>query len=235
MAVNVNEVKEAVETIVRKDQKTTYLSATQFNRYAKLAQLDVINQQRLLFESGTISSDNLHTLKTKTQYNIDYTTGQLTKPSDYLYYVDTIFTKFTVNKRGTEFASKDSVDFVSSGQLGERLDSEFRKVSKGSPIVVEYDTVLQYYPINIGVVELVYIKDPVIPFWNYTVTSNVQTYKESSGGALTNPNDGGTGSTNFDLPVQLKNDLILKICEYFGVSVRQQDLVQSATFLKANQ
>lgn len=222
MAVNVNDVKTLVEALVQKDQKTLYLSATEFNLYAKAAQLDVINNQRMLFEAGSISADNLSDLKTVTDVNVDPDTGQLTKPSDMLYtsamYVNAIYT----NKRGNTDTFKNSVDLIGDAEYANRMASLVSPPTKQRPIAVEYSTYYQLYPYNVGVVQLVYISDPADPVWAYTTSGGFQVY------------DSGN-SVQFELPEQLRNDLVYKICEYMGVSVRQQDLVQSANLLKANQ
>jgi hypothetical protein len=94
---------------------------------------------------------------------------------------------------------------------------------------VEYDTYFQFYPKNVGVIKAVYIRQPLIPFWNWTVSSNIEVYA-ATGGSQTNPNSGVTAgnSTNFELPVQLKNDIIKKVVEYFAMSIRQPDLIQAS-------
>lgn len=222
MAVNVNDVKVLVEALVNKDQKTTYISAANFNRYAKAAQLDIINQQRMIFEAGTISSDDMSSLKVKTQINVDPDTGKFTTPTDYLYLSAMYVNTYNVNKRGDVYPKTNPIEVVSDNELGNRLSSMFETPTRQRPIAVEYDDEMQLYPYNVGVIDLVYIKDPADPTWAFTVSGNVQIY------------DSGN-SVDFEISEQLRNDLVYKICQYFGVTVQQADLVQASQILKANQ
>lgn len=231
MAVNVNDVKQLVEQLANKDQKTGYVTAARFNRYAKAAQLDIITNQRRMFEAGTISSDNLSDLKTRTSLNVDPTDGTLTTPTDYLYFSAMYVNAFYKNKQGKEFDLLNAVEVVPDDQWAQRLSSQIAPPSKQYPIAVEYDGFFTFFPKDAGTVDLVYLKEPLDPWWNYTVSSNVQVYA-ATGGSTTNPNDGGTGSTQFELPEQFRNDLAYKICEYLGITVQDANLFQGQQVLK---
>jgi len=236
MAISTNEVKERVELICAKDQKTIYLNADKFNKYAPLAQDMIITNQRKKFEAGLISSDALSPLKKKTSFNVDPNTGQLTKPSDYMYYITMSKTVFNLNKRGQSEPSVNAIDFVSDNELGERLGNKFKSPTTRFPIVAEYENFLQVYPKTTGVVDLIYLREPLIPFWNRTIVNNEEVYA-ATGGSLTNPNAGVTAgnSTDFDLPYQFKDELIWQIAELLGVTVRQSDLVQAGQALKTQE
>lgn len=222
MAVNVNDVKVLVEALANKDQKTTYVSAANFNRYAKAAQLDIINEQRMVFEAGTISSDNMASLKVKKQINVDTTTGTFSTPADYLYLSAMYVNTYNVNKRGEVFAKTNPIEPVTDSELGNRLSSMFETPTKQRPIAIEYDGSITVYPNNVGLIDLVYIKQPADPTWAFTVSGNVQVY------------DSGN-SVDFEISDQLRNDLVYKICQYLGVTVQQADLFQASQMLKANQ
>lgn len=222
MAVNVDDVKVLVEALVNKDQKTTYLSASRFNTYAKAAQLDIINEQRGVFEMGTPSSDNFSSLKVKKQFNVDTTTGRFTTPDDYLYFSAMYVSTHNVNKRGEVFVKTNPVELISDNELGNRLSSMFEPPTKQRPVAVKYDGEIAIFPKDTGIIDLVYIKQPLPPIWGFTVSGNVQVYEAAS-------------STDFEIPNQLRNDLVYKICQYLGVTVRQADLVQASQLLKANQ
>lgn len=236
MAVNTNEVKQRVELICAKDQKTIYLNADKFNKYAPLAQDMIITNQRKKFEGGLISSDALSVLKKKTQFTVDPTTGQLTKPDDYMYYVTMSKLVFNKDKRGHSESSVNAIDFVSDNQLGERLGNKFKPATDRFPIVVEYEEYLQLYPQTVGTVDLVYLREPLVPFWNRTIVSNEEVYA-ATGGSLTNPNTGVTAgnSTDFELPYQFKDELVWQIAELLGVTVRQPDLVQASQAIKTQE
>lgn len=236
MAVNVNEVKQRVEVICAQDQKTIYLNADKFNKYAPIAQDMIITRQRKMFEGGSISSDNLSPLKTRQTFNIDPTTGRITKPSDFMYYTVMYKTVFSENKRGEGKSSVNTVDLVSDSELGERLGNALKPPTTTYPISVEYEDYIQVYPQTTGIVDLVYLREPLTPFWNYTISSGEQVYA-ASGGTATNPNSGVTAgnSTDFELPYQFKDELIWTICALLGVTVRQADLLQGAMGLNQSE
>tara|TARA_R110000787_G_scaffold20623_9_gene61438 strand:+ start:2812 stop:3525 length:714 start_codon:yes stop_codon:yes gene_type:complete len=231
MSISTDEVKQRVELVSAKDQKTGYLPSSRFNNYAAIAQDMIISELRKSFESGLVSSDALSDLKTRLTINVP-TTGRYAKPSDYLYYSAMYVNILDKNKQGEQFSTSYTVDPVTDSQLGDRRSSMVSPPTKQRPIVIEYNTYLQMYPENTGLVELVYLRQPLIPFWNFTVASNEQVYA-ATGGSETNPNAGVTAgdSTDFDLPYQLKDDLVFTICQLLGVTVRQPDLFQSTQAL----
>ena len=141
-----------------------------------------------------------------------------------------------MNKRGQSEPSVNSIDFVSDNELGERLGNKFKAPTTRFPIVAEYENFLQVYPKTTGVVDLIYLREPLIPFWNRTIVNNEEVYA-ATGGSLTNPNAGVTAgnSTDFELPYQFKDELIWQIAELLGVTVRQPDLVQAGQALKTQE
>jgi hypothetical protein len=236
MAVNVNEVKERTEVVAAKDQKTIYLNSDKYNKYAPIAQDMIISRLRQQFEAGTMSSDALSDLKVKTMYSVDPDTGQLTKPTDYMYFDAAYVNVFNVNKMGEQIVTTNPIDPVKDNELGNRLSSQVAPPTKQRPIIVDYGSYLQFYPYNVGQIELVYLKTPLTPYWNWTVSSNEEVYAASSG-VGSNPNTGAAAgdSTNFELPYQFKDDLIWTICELLGVTVRQPDLVQAGQALNVRE
>ena len=219
MAVNVNDVKQLVEQLANKDQKTGYVTAARFNRYAKAAQLDIITNQRRMFEAGTISSDNLSSLKIRTSLNVDPTDGTLDTPSDYLYFSAMYVNAFYKNKRGQEFDLLNAVEVVPDDQWAQRVSSQIAPPSKQYPVAVEYDGYFLFFPKDTGTVDLIYLKEPADPVWDFTISGNVQVYDAA-------------GSTDFELPEQFRNDLAYKICEYLGITVQDANLFQGQQVLK---
>lgn len=219
MAVNVNDVKQLVEQLANKDQKTGYVTAARFNRYAKAAQLDIITNQRRMFEAGTISSDNLSSLKIRTSLNVDPTDGTLDTPSDYLYFSAMYVNAFYKNKRGQEFDLLNAVEVVPDDQWAQRVSSQIAPPSKQYPVAVEYDGYFLFFPKDTGTVDLIYLKEPADPVWDFTISGNVQVYDAA-------------GSTDFELPEQFRNDLAYKICEYLGITVQDANLFKGQQVLK---
>jgi hypothetical protein len=63
-----------------------------------------------------------------------------------------------------------------------------------------------------------YLRYPKDPKWTYTSLSN--------GEALFN--QGASDYQDFELPQAYETDLIIKICQYAGVSIREAEVVQAA-------
>lgn len=217
MPVSINEIKERVEVIAAKDQKTIYLNAAKFNKYAPIALDKIINEQRRKFEADLMSSDAVSELKVIRDYQVP-SNGRLTKPNDYLYFVNSDVNSFYVNKNKEQVATRNSVDFMSESQYSNRISSRVSPPTKQRPIMKEDNGHFQFFPFNVGIVSLSYLREPNTPVWAFTVVNNEQVY------------DAGN-SVDFDLPYQFKDDLIWSICELLGVTVRQPDLIQASQAL----
>jgi hypothetical protein len=217
MPVSINEIKERVEVIAAKDQKTIYLNAAKFNKYAPIALDKIINEQRRKFEADLMSSDAVSELKVIRDYQVP-SNGRLTKPNDYLYFVNSDVNSFYVNKNKEQVATRNSVDFMSESQYSNRVSSRVSPPTKQRPIMKEDNGHFQFFPFNVGIVSLSYLREPNTPVWAFTVVNNEQVY------------DAGN-SVDFDLPYQFKDDLIWSICELLGVTVRQPDLIQASQAL----
>jgi hypothetical protein len=218
MSINVNEIKERVEVICAKDQKTIYLNDVKFNKYAAMAQDKIIIEQRRMPSKDFTSSDALSDLKINTSVNVDPTTGEYVKPTNFLYYGNMWIQTFQKNKRGKMFNSVNVIDKVEDNELPNRETSLVSTPTESHPIVVEYDTYFKFFPSTVGNIKFTYLKEPATPVWAFTIVNNEQVYDSGS-------------SVDFELPYQFKDDLIWNICSLLGVTVRQADLIQASQAL----
>lgn len=212
MADEINFIKERVEDLGNKYQAFGYLSPDQFNRELKQAQMDEISEQRLKYEIGTISSDNLDSLKISDTISVS-SSGSMTKPADYLFFDSAQYTVFYKDSRGVQKQTQVPVDVVSTNELAERLSSELKPPSRYFPICVLRDEDIQFYPETLGSVKLNYLKLPPDPVWGFTTVSGQPVYDSAT-------------STNVVLPFQLIPNLIRRVCTQLGIQVRQGDIVQ---------
>lgn len=171
MPVSINEIKERVEVIAAKDQKTIYLNAAKFNKYAPIALDKIINEQRRKFEADLMSSDAVSELKVIRDYQVP-SNGRLTKPNDYLYFVNSDVNSFYVNKNKEQVATRNSVDFMSESQYSNRVSSRVSPPTKQRPIMKEDNGHFQFFPFNVGIVSLSYLREPNTPVWAFTVVNN---------------------------------------------------------------
>ena len=101
MADEINFIKERVEDLGNKYQAFGYLTPEEFNREIKQAQMDEISEQRLRYEMGTISSDNLDSLKTTANISVSGS-GVMTKPADYLFFDSVQYVVFYTDSKGIQ-------------------------------------------------------------------------------------------------------------------------------------
>lgn len=209
--INVDLVYKLTHRLLNDNQITDRYPVEDWNRYAILAQLEIVRKLRGLFESTSIISDNIAELKVKKQFNL--TDGKLTKPDDYLYFSAPLTRVWYKDGQGVQRTSQRPVDLVTDNELGDRLNSQFDAPSYQYPIVVDISDYLQFYPTDLTQAELMYIRVPKEPKWAYT---------DVDGEAVYDP----VNSVDFELPQDMTDLLVVTICEYMGVNVKRGDMVQ---------
>ncbi len=85
------------------------------------------------------------------------------------------------------------------------------------------DGFFDVYPTDINNITLTYIKEPLQPWWNYTLSGSTPVFAET-GGTTANPNAGVTPGDSTDFEVQDFEDLVWRICKYMGIEIREADL-----------
>jgi len=212
MADEINFIKERVEDLGNKYQAFGYLTPEEFNREIKQAQMDEISEQRLRYEMGTISSDNLDSLKITANVGVN-TSGVMTKPADYLFFDSAQYVVFYTDSKGIQKQTIVPIEPVTTNQEADRVSSELNPPNRYFPICVLKDTTIQFHPQTLGNVKLNYLKLPPDPVWGYTTVSGQPVYNSGT-------------STNVVLPFQLIPNLIRRVCTQLGIQVRQADIVQ---------
>ena len=212
MADEINFIKERVEDLGNKYQAFGYLTPEEFNREIKQAQMDEISEQRLRYEMGTISSDNLDSLKITANVGVN-TSGVMTKPADYLFFDSAQYVVFYTDSKGIQKQTIVPIEPVTTSQEADRVSSELNPPNRYFPICVLKDTTIQFHPQTLGNVKLNYLKLPPDPVWGYTTVSGQPVYNSGT-------------SVNVVLPFQLIPNLIRRVCTQLGIQVRQADIVQ---------
>lgn len=207
MAIDINFVKQSVELLSNKVQSTGSITITDFNNASQIALFDEIKAQRKQYESNLISSDNLSSLKKVANLQVP-SNGLVTQPSDYLYY-STARVKYFVDNQPKEI----DVDVIKENELGQRLSSQVNPVTKRFPVLVLRNNAFQVYPTDVNYLVLTYIKVPATPVWAYTTSNGRPVYDSAN-------------SVNFELPTELTNDIIYRICQTLGIRIKRQDLIQ---------
>lgn len=219
----VDKVYKAVQQLTNKDQVSGVLTPAEYNKYAEFAQIEWIeekynqpNQQGYEFDYK--NSEDWSPLKKVETISLSGSTA--TKPSDYFYY-SSAFVNYIFKGSGRTAP----VELVRDSEWAERIGSEVNKPSRSFPIMRNMDGFFEVYPSSISNVSLTYIKKPLLPWWNYTLSGSTPTFAET-GGTTTNPNAGVTAGDSTDFIVDDFEYFVWKICKYMGVEIREADLFQ---------
>lgn len=237
----INDAYELLQELANKDEASGYITPEDFNKYAYQAQLEIIGsfynnprgynpqlrEPRKAYDTTQDISDTLKSLKVR-KLLYPNTEGEITEPSDYMHF-SSAMVNFNDLRDGVEVPTTTIVELLRDSELAERLSSEYERPTSKFPVIVQYSTNWQIYPKDIEQVEVTYLKYPLKPWWNYTEVSGRPVFAET-GGITTNPNSGVTAgdSTDFELPEGMIYELVYKLCQYMGISVREADLYQTA-------
>jgi hypothetical protein len=206
--MTIDELYRFVQFIANKDQRG-FVKPSEFNLAATRAQLDIIEEK---FKEKN-SHKNLDDLAPVTEKaTITYsagTNGAFTYPSNFLHFVSMTF-------------NGKSVEIIGHEKLQNVLGSQILAPNADNPVAVMIDEGFEIYDgaseANAGVCVLTYIKEPSAPKWTYTSINGISVYNASAADAQ-----------ELTLPVSTNKDIIHKILEYIGVSLREEDLVQFGT------
>jgi hypothetical protein len=111
------------------------------------------------------------------------------------------------------------VSMVKDEKLSSYLSSDIVTPSMRFPICVFYDQYIQLYPAKSTPVSFTYLREPAKPNWAYTTVNGRPVYDA--------PN-----STNIEAPEQAMNDILIRICAYVGINLREGELEQYAQLEK---
>lgn len=211
----INSVRNTVLSVLNKNNYG-YLSPSDFNLFAKQAQLDLfedvfyeynyqINKENAR-QSGTgyanISKSLSEVIEgfndSSTLQNVSQNTYSL--PDDWYFINDVYYNDKTVEK-------------ISASKIKRLLNSNLTAPTPAFPAYVLRQNVLDAYPSTItgSVIEINYIRYPLVPNWTYNVLFE--------GAPVFNPSQ--VGYQDFELPADYEPDLVNKILQYAGVSIRE--------------
>lgn len=217
----INSVRQTVMNILNKDNNG-YITPDEFNTFAKQAQLEIFNQYFYDFKNSKLKdmkgmetggySDVTKQLDQTIDYfskNVplvyDNISGTFAMPADW----------FLLN---VLYYNGKEVTHVNQEKLYYLLNSNLTAPTTLYPTYVLQGDNLTIYPNSItSNVETYYVRYPYDPKWTYTVVNGSPLFNQSA-------ND----YQDFELTVSDFPKLVIKICEYAGVSIREQEVVQAA-------
>jgi hypothetical protein len=160
--------------------------------------------------------------KVKKQTSISLVSGTATRPTDYLH-----FSHAQANYIFNGVGAVVPIELVRDDEWAERLASEVNRPSRRFPIMRSMDTYFEVFPTSLSNISLTYIKDPLEPWWNYTLVGSTPTFA-ATGGVTTNPNSGVTAGDSTDFEIDDFKWLVWRICLYFGVETENPNTYQAS-------
>jgi hypothetical protein len=224
----INEVRNTVLSILAKDNRG-YVTPFEFNLYAKQAQLEVFERYIYLYSNAIIKQNaRMHgegyaDVPKKLSEVLDtfYKVGTLTYDAPYFEApADSYFIQKLVLNNNKE------IEKVSHTKVLNLLASNLTAPSVAYPVYTLMDndgttasrSNFTVYPNTITTnVKAHYLRYPKEPKWTYTSVG---------GDPLFNPS--AVDYQDFEMPMSDFSDLVVKILQYAGVSIREQEVMAAA-------
>ncbi len=111
-----------------------------------------------------------------------------------------------------------SIDNEISSFLGSSIYAKRIKAKK-YVIAAFYKDHIQIYPKNIGVVDFTYLRQPVSPYWAFTLENGRPVYDAAN-------------SVDLEAPDEVVNEIIMMCASYLGINLREPQLIQYAEQMK---
>lgn len=217
MAINIDTVYKTVLLILNKEQRG-YLTPDEFNKTATQVQLEIfteyfedLNQQLRVPDNDSEYADRIKNLQEKIsifeeQDNCTYSAGYFSMPTN-LYKLGTLIYK-----------DEKEIQQVQPNELLEINLSKLTKPTELWPVFNYGKFKAKVYPATIiADVSATYVRKPLDPKWNFTVSSPNYQYIFSP-----------STSINFELHETEQTNVITKILLYSGVIVKDPQIVQIA-------
>lgn len=217
----VNSVYNTVLNIVAKE-RNGFITPEEFNSFAKQAQLELFQQYFYDFQKAKIS--DLKGMETSGYSDItkqiDQTIDFFSKNTDLVY--NGVDFKFDLPENffllNVLYYNGKEVTHVDQGKLYYLLNSNLTAPTETYPTYVMQGTQVAVYPTTItDNINIYYVRYPADPKWTYTVVNGSPLFNQSA-------ND----YQDFELAISDFPKLVVKICEYAGVSIREMDVVTAA-------
>jgi hypothetical protein len=217
----INSVRATVLNIINKDNNG-FITPEEFNSFAKQAQLELFMQYFFDFQKSKIG--DMKGMDTSGYSDItkqiDQTIDFFSRNEDLVYNVisgqfDLPTNFFLLN---VLYYNGKEVTHVDQNKLYYLLNSNLTAPTVTSPTYVMQGNQISVYPDTIvDPINLYYVRYPLDPKWTYTVVDGSPLFNQSA-------ND----YQDFELAISDFPKLVVKICQYAGVSIREAEVVQAA-------
>lgn len=216
----INEVRNTVLAVINKENNG-YITPDEFNLFAEVSQKEIFEEYFTNYALA-VQKENARV----------YGTGH----ADILKRTEEVIDRFTIPDSPLTFnlgvyaLPPDSykinypiyngkkIEMVSHDKLRELLSSNLTAPSTLFPVYVVSGSSIKIYPTSIiSGVTLSYVRYPAIPKWTYTTVGDAPLF-----------NPGANDYQDFELPESDKMNLIVRILQLAGISIREAEVVQAA-------
>lgn len=230
--MTVDDIYQLVNFICNKKQSGS-IAPTEFNRLMSLINLDMFKVYAGLPEqyqpNGTPPprgwqmnnriTDTISFLLKPVFITRDATTKYFKKPANYAAFSSALYPYIKSQEdcdEGEALLAWKRIEQVTDGERTDRLDSFLIPPTIKRPILSWYEQGAMVDPQSINRILLHYLRLPKTPVRAYT------------GNDVYNP----AGSVQVEYPDTVHNDFIIRICEYVGIFISKQELIQFANARK---
>lgn len=217
----IDSVRNSVLFILNKDNRG-FVTPTEFDYFAKQSQLEIFeglfddysravgyqnSRKRALGYGDSVSkiSNDIDVFAKKA--TLSYSGGEFTLPSD-LYKLLNLTYAF----KPIQEVPATKFDMLVNSNLTKPTVTHPIYMRQGDKVIVNPTTIVDTVACN-------YVRPPVDPHWGYVTISGDPVYNADS-------------STDFELPKAYETELVIRICRYAGLSIREADVVQATTAME---
>jgi hypothetical protein len=233
--MTIDEVYRLVQTFANKEQRG-FIAPSEFNLLAKQAELELYNKRLSIVKekaptkrsqgiygeslSPELARQDIATFLVGSQLTVENKTashlgGSFSLVSDY------IESMFINSDEEHSISTNVPVDIVEPKDVNQILRSSLVKPSMEYPIALlgaeasGSSKVFSIFPESVGSVTVYHYRNLNTPKWNYVTIGGKPVYNHS-------------GSNGFKLSFRCHGEIVVKILEYLGVSIREPEVVQYA-------
>lgn len=228
--MDINKVYDFLKYLADKDQSGN-ITPKEFNLSIDRAfsewtmksynNLKDVNQVKTGWQKNQKVTDDLKFLLVRKEFSSIGTDGKLTLPSDYLHLSSLVY-NYKIEEDGSTVVTPSKVDIVDDNEIASFLGSSIyakRIKSKKYVIAAFYKDHIQIYPKNIGVVDFTYLRQPVSPYWAFTLEKGRPVYDS-------------VNSVDLEAPDEVVNEIVMMCASYLGINLREPQLIQYAEQMK---
>ncbi len=222
--MNINEIYNAVKFFANKEQKG-FVKPSEFNTLAQQAQQEVFNEKM----------DKIRKFKSAERTGTNYR-ASVEDPTDFLSEISNLLVDNNLsyntstnlfNRIGSDSYIEEiyytnsggkptKVEIVSKHNINKLLRSNLIAPSVDYPVALLKSNGIEVFPTNItSGIKMSYYNIISNPTFSYVASGDDYVYNSST-------------SVEFELPESTHNDIIIKICKYIGINLRDAELTNYA-------